>query len=411
MPPEVRQKIDARPTANPEAWVTYTDALALLDRPDRPGNVERAMSLLEVALAADPRFARAHALFARASWIRYDNTGEVSWADRARDEAHEALRLDPKDAAVRLVLARVYSMRGRTQEALDEVRTARVLLPNSDDGLRLLATILVDAGQPEDALAEARRAVALRPGFAENHTVLGFVHFSVGQFEDAAREYRYVTDLQPDNARAYHMLGTSLHAAGDLDGAAIAYRAAIHAAPQASAWANLGSVQYARGQTAEALLAFVEAARLEPGSATIRTSLGDARRKTGDVTGARADWQASAELSRGALRVNARDPRQLLNLALCLAKLGHTSDALRTAREGLAAAPTSADAYFGAAAVHSLTGDTKTALELLAKALALGASPTFVTEDESSLVPAGNEGVRDTARPLHIETKQVRRCT
>ncbi len=382
IPPEVRQRIDARPTASPAAWTAYADALALLDRPDRPGNVERAMSLLEVALAADPRFARAHALFARAAWIRYDNTGEVSWADRARDEAHEALRLDPKDASVRLVLANVYSMRGRMQEALDEVRTARALLPSSDEGIRLLATILVDAGQPEAALAEARRAVELRPGFAPNHTVLAWVHLSAGRFVDAAREYGYVAQLQPDNADAFHMLGTSLHAAGDLDGAVAAYRDAIRVAPGARSWANLGSLQYARGQTADALRAFLEASRLEPGSATIRASLGDARQKAGDVKRARADWQASAELSRAALEVNPRDPRQLLNLALCLARLGRSSDALRTAQQALDAAPSSPDALYGAAAVHAVTGDTKTSLSLLTKALELGASPVFAAEDE-----------------------------
>jgi serine/threonine-protein kinase len=382
IPPEVRQRIDARPTASPGAWTSYTDALALLERPDRPGNVERAISLLETAVTADPRFARAHALLARTFLRRYEETGTASWADRARDEAQEALRLDPNDASVRIDLAGILSMRGRMQEALDEVRTARALLPNSDEGVRLLATILVDAGQPEAALAEARRAVALRPGFAENHNVLAWVHFSAGRFREAAEEYRLVGELQPDNAFALHMRGTALHAAGDQDGAIAAYREAIRLSPQARSWANLGMIQQGRGNTAQALHAFEEAARLEPRSATIRCSLGNARRGAGDLAGARADWQASAELSRAALSVNPRDPRQLQSLALCLAKLGRTSEALRTARQGLAAAPTNADAQYGAAAVHALAGDTKTAVELLAGAFALGASPTVAAQDD-----------------------------
>ena len=66
------------------------------------------------------------------------------------------------------------------------------------------------------------------------------------------------------------MLGTSLQSAGDLDGAVAAYRAAIRVAPQAVSWANLGVVEYARGETRQALHAFEEAARLEPRSPTIR---------------------------------------------------------------------------------------------------------------------------------------------
>jgi serine/threonine protein kinase/TolB-like protein/Flp pilus assembly protein TadD len=382
IPPELRQKIEARPTASPEAWSSYADALALLDRRDRPGNVERAVSLLERAIALDPRFARAHAALARASKLAYEASRVVSWADRARDEAQEALRLDPNDAGVRIELARIYSMRGRTAQALDEARMARTMLPNSDETARVLATILVAAGQPEAALAEASRAVALRPAFAENHFVLAWTHFNAGRFVEAAGEYRLVAEQQPDNAQALQMLGASLHAAGDLEGAMRAYRDAIRVAPDAPSWANLGAVASARGDTTQALRAFEEAARLEPGSATIRKSLGDARRRAGDAAGARADWQVAAELSRAALKVNPRDPRHPQNLALCLAKLGRTAEALRTARDGLAAAPSSADASYGAAAVYSLAGDRKTSLELLAKAIALGASPVVAAQDD-----------------------------
>jgi Flp pilus assembly protein TadD len=233
---------------------------------------------------------------------------------------------------------------------------------------------------------------------------LAWVHFSAGRFREAAEEYRLVGELQPDNAFALHMRGTALHAAGDQDGAIAAYREAIRVSPQARSWANLGMIQQGRGDTAQALHAFEEAARLEPGSATIRYSLGNTRRKTGDLAGARADWQSSAGLSHAALAVNPRDPRQLQNLALCLAKLGRTSDALRTAREALAAAPTSADAHYGVAAVHSLTGDTKTALELLAKALALGASPAVVAQDDDF---SALRGTREFATLLsHAASKQ-----
>ena len=380
-PPE-QARIDARPTASPSAWEEYTAALTLLDRVDRPGYAARAVTHLEAALKADSRFARAHAALGRAYWVRYEETGDAAWADRARDAAEEALRLDPKDADVRSGLAVIYSGRGKVTEALEEVQQALALRPQSDDYLRQLAYLFVDAGQPEAALDAAQRALALRPGFGENNNAVGWVHFQAGRFREAAAGYRRHTELEPDNAWAFQMLGTSLQMQGDLEGAEAPYREAIRLAPDARAWANLAYVYYARGKLADAVRAYEEAARLEPGSGTIRRSLGDARAKAGVAAGARAEWRLAIDLSRAALKVNPRDPRQLKNVAICLAKLGERDEALRAGAAALEAGPSSADAHYGAAVVHALTGDPSGALALLEKALKLGVSANLARDDD-----------------------------
>jgi len=380
-PPE-RVRIEARPTASPSAWEEYTAALTLLDRLDRPGYVARAITQLEAAIKADPRFARAHAVLGRACFLRYRETGDATWADRARDAVEEALRLDPKDADVRSGLAFIYSGRGKPDQALEEVRQALALRPNNDDYLRQLAYLLTDAGQPAAALDAARRALALRPGFGENHNVLGWVHYHAGRFHEAAASYRRDTELEPDNAWAFQMLGTSLWMQGDFDGAVAPFREAIRLAPDARAWANLGGVYYAKGASADAVRAYQEAARLEPASGTIRRSLGDARAKAGDEGEAKADWRAAIELSRTALGVNPRDPRQLKNTAICFAKLGERDPALRSAQLALEAGPADPDTHYGAAVVHALLGDEKAGLVFLEKAIVLGASPSLASQDE-----------------------------
>jgi tetratricopeptide (TPR) repeat protein/TolB-like protein len=380
--PPLREKIEARPTASPSAWESYTKALALLDRKDRPGNVTGAVSLLEQAIAADPRFALAQAAMARACLIRYREIGDASWADRGRDAAQEALRLDPRDVEVRLSLAMILASRGRRAEAIDELRRAIATSPRSDDLRRQLSEVLVSAGQPQAALEQAQEAVALRPGFVENQRALGWVHFSAGRFAAAADAYRRATELQPDSPWAFQMLGTSLHMAGDLKGAEAAYKEAIRLAPDARAWSNLGSVYYVTGRLPDAVRAYQEAARIEPASGTIRRSLGDARAKSGDAAAAKADWKAAVDLSREALRVNPRDVRQLKNVAVCLAKLGERKAALEAAQQALEAGPESADAHYGAAVVHALIGDAPGALAFLEKALTLGASASLAKQDD-----------------------------
>jgi tetratricopeptide (TPR) repeat protein len=380
-PPE-QERIEARPTASPSAWAEYTAALTLLDRQDRPGNVAAAVDRLESALRADPRFARAHAALARAFQARYRETGDASWADRARDSAQEALRLEPGDVEVRRSLARILADRGRLTEAIEELKRAAALKPEADETPRLLSEVLVDAGQKDAALEQARGAVALRPGYAPNHRALGWVHFAAGRFLDAATSYRRAAELQPDNAWAHQMLGTSLHAAGDLAGAVAPYEEAIRLAPDARAWANLGLVYYATGRPADAVRAYEEAARLEPTSGTIRRSLGDVRARAGGPSAAEGDWKAAIVLSREALRVNPRDALQLANVAICLAKIGQKDAALGAARAALEAAPSSADAHYGAAVVHALAGDAPGALAALERALAMGASASLAKDDE-----------------------------
>jgi tetratricopeptide (TPR) repeat protein/TolB-like protein len=380
--PRARERIEARPTASPSAWESYTAALLLLDRVDRPGNAEHAVALLEAALQADPRFARAQAALGRALWARYEETGDSTWADRARDAVQEAIRLAPEEAEARLALSKIYEGRGKRTEALEEARRALELRPASDEILRHLAGLLVDDGQPEAALSAARRALALRPGFAENHHALGWVFFRTGRFHEAAQAFRRETELQPDNAWAFQRLGTALQLAGDLDGAAASYREAIRVAPAPRAWANLAAVYYAQGKTADAVRSYQEAARLEPQSGTIRRSLGDARAKAGDSAGAEADWRAAIDLSQSALEVNPRDTRQLKNVAICFAKLGERAEALRAAEQALEAGPAVADTRYGVAMVHALLGDTREALALLGEALDLGASPDLAERDD-----------------------------
>jgi tetratricopeptide (TPR) repeat protein/TolB-like protein len=377
-----RERIEARPTASPAAWEEYAAGLALLDRRDRPGNVAAAVGRLEAAVRADAHFARAHAALARACAARYAETGDAAWADRAREEAQEALRLQPGDPEVRRALARIFYDRGRYTEAIEELKLAAQLKARDDDTPRLLSEVLVDAGQMDAALEQARRAVELRPRYAPNHSALGWVQFSAGRFRDAAAAYRTATQLQPDNAWAYQMLGTSLQLAGDAQAAVEPYKEAIRLAPDARAWANLGYVYFATNRLDEATRAYAEAARLEPASGTIRRSVGDVRAKAGDASGARADWTAAMALSRDALRVNPKDARQLRNVAICLAKLGQRDDALAALQKASEASQSTSDSQYNTAVVHALLGDVERALPALAKALASGASASLAKDDE-----------------------------
>jgi tetratricopeptide (TPR) repeat protein len=381
--PAERARIEARPTASPSAWEEYTAALALLERPEKAGNATAAVAHLEAALRSDPRFARAHAALARALLAQYEMSSDPSWAERARDQMTEALRIDPGDADVREELARLYMNTGRIPEAIEEARRALEARPRADGLRRLTANLLVDAGDVDGALAEARRAVALRD-WHQNHYTLGYVLYRAGRFNDAAGAFRRATELRPDNAWAFQMLGTALHDAGQLDRAEAAYRGALAADPGAAggAWTNLGTLYYETGRVPEAVEAFRQAVALEPSSGLVHRNLGDALARQGRLEDARAEWTQGATRSAAALRVNPKDIYELANAAICQAKLRERSVALDAIATALSAAPVDRESLYAAAAVHALVGDPAEGLRYLERALEKGASASRAARDD-----------------------------
>ncbi|HEX9186382.1 MAG TPA: protein kinase, partial [Vicinamibacteria bacterium] len=263
------------PTASPAAWRDYATALHLLDAADRPANVDEAVRRLEAMVKATPSFARGHATLGRAFLWRFEQTSDPSWAEHARAEMTEALRLDPRDIEVRDSLARLYMETARFPEALEEVERALETRPQADHLHRLKANLLVETGDLEGSLAEARRAVALRD-WHQNHYTLGYVLYRAGSFPESAAAFRRVTELRPDSAWAFQMLGTALHEAGRADEAEAAYRKAIAADPAAAAgaWTNLGTLYFEMNRATPAEDAFRQALARQPASGLMHRNLG-----------------------------------------------------------------------------------------------------------------------------------------
>jgi tetratricopeptide (TPR) repeat protein len=371
------------PTASPEAWHDYAAALRLLDAADRPANVDEAIRLLETTVKSIPTFARGHAALGRAFLARYDHTSDSTWAERARGEMTEALRLDPQDAEVRDALARLYVDTGRIPEALEELRRALETRPQADYLHRLMAQLLVETGDFEGALREAHRAVALREWY-QNHHTLGYVLYRAGRFLESAMAFRRVTELRPDDAWAFQMLGTALHQAGQLSEAEAAYRKAIAADPSAAAgaWTNLGTLFYETDRMAPAVEAFRKAILLKPGSGLMHRNLGDALARQGQAEDARNEWKQGATLSAAALRVNPKAIAELTNAAVCRAKLGERAAALDAVATALEVAPAHRESLYAAAVVHALVGDPEIGLRYLGQALEKGASAARAAKDD-----------------------------
>jgi Flp pilus assembly protein TadD len=200
------------------AWLVRGRLLLLL------GEAERARSVLENAVALDPRDARAFGALGIACLALGDSSGAVSNAKAAVD-------LNPKSAALWSNLGAAWMM----------------------------------SEQPEQARQAYERAVELSPNSARAHSDLGTTLIAMGQAGAALTELEEAHRLAPDRATVMNNLGYALQSLGEVEGAENWYRRSLAADPSlGSAWVNLGVLCAKSQRFDEASAAFEQALRLDP---------------------------------------------------------------------------------------------------------------------------------------------------
>ena len=369
-----RERLNAQPTSSPQALSAYWRGMAVFERQDVSGNLDRAIANFEEATTLDPRFALAHAALGRAYWEKYVQTKEPEWTTRALDSGAAALRIDSRFPEVRLAMATILNGTGRSDEAIQELTQALVLRPNYDDARRQLGNALARQGRVDEAVAEYRKAIALRPTGWINYSSLGNTLYAAARYEEAIAAFARVTELQPANDFGFQQLGTVYQTIGRDDEARDNYQRAIALRPSAQAYSNLGTLEYARGRYQAAADAYRSAIKLRPNSAATHRNLGDALTRLNRPADARASYIEAVRLAEIDVKVNPADARGIAALAVYTAKAGRIEDARRHIARAAEAAPKNVDVAFRAAVVEATARNADRALEHLERAVALGYS-------------------------------------
>jgi serine/threonine-protein kinase len=378
-----RERLEASPSRDPEAWAQYSRARGLLQRSDVADNVDRAVALLVRAVGRDDSFALAHTALGDAYWARYQATLDPRWAERATAAIHRAAALAPDDPQVRLSLARVYEGTGRRAEALAQLEAALDRRPNSDDAWREYGKLLADEGRREEAQAALERAIRIRPGYWENHYRLGGLHLRGGRFAEATAAYERALALTPDNVRVLQNLGATAQMAGDEARAIESYERALAIDPTSDgALTNLGLLLYQAHRYDEAAAAIERAVALVPRDPLLHRNLGDAYRRAGEEERAQQAYGRGIAAAEELLRTNPEDVATLALQAVCEAKLARHEDAVRHIGAAVARGPGDATVRFRAAVVHALAGRSAEAAGEIAQALALGIGAQTVRDDD-----------------------------
>jgi serine/threonine-protein kinase len=385
------ERIKSQPTTNPDALSAYWRGKALLERADIKGNVDAAIGAFEEALRLDSRFALAHAGLGQAYRQHYVVTLDPSWAQRAVESASDALRLEPNRPEVRYVLALTLAGAGRHDEAIEELHRALALQPNYEDARRRLGLVLAEKGQVDAAIVEFRKAIALRPTSSSAYSTMGFALLQASRYQEAAEAFEEMVRVAPDNFAGYQQLGTAYQFLGDTDRALENYRKAIAIRPSAPAYSNIGTLLLQKRDFGGAVDAYEQAIKIRPNSATTHRNLGDALSGLNRVSEARAAYLEAIRLFEIDLKVNPRDARNLVLLAVASQKTGRPDIARKYVQAALAIAPENADVLYRAATVSALAGETTTALDYLDLAIKRGYSRSFASQDDDLSVIRSNE--------------------
>jgi TolB-like protein/Flp pilus assembly protein TadD len=209
-----------KPPESLAAWDLLMRAMSHIWRGTREDHLV-AQKLLERAIAIDPNYAQALALFA-ASHVLGTNKG---WHDRAisvpvaERAALAAIRADREDPWAHFAVAGVYLYLGRFEDALAEFEQALSLNPNFALAQACYGLALSYAGRWQEGANAARRALRLSPRDPFSVmciSITASAEFRGGNYHEAIRLAREVI-RQRDSAGAYRVLTASAAMAGEVE--------------------------------------------------------------------------------------------------------------------------------------------------------------------------------------------------
>ena len=173
------------------------------------------------------------------------------------------------------------------REAIVEYKIALQADPRRGDVLLKLGDADMKVGDLRAAIGDYVRAADVLAGSLEAQVKAGSMLLLAEKFEDAKVRADNALQIDPKNVDAIILMGNALAGLKDIDGAIAGYQEALTLNPAAdAASANLGAIQFMRGQKEAAEATFTRAVESAPKSVSARMALanlvlGDAQTERG----------------------------------------------------------------------------------------------------------------------------------
>jgi tetratricopeptide (TPR) repeat protein len=235
----------------------------------RNGNVPRAISLLEEAIASEPGSSELRRMLA----VAY--ASDERHAD-AISQLTIAIQAAPGDERSRLLLADVLVAAGRNGEAERVLLDAIAALPDAAQPSYRLGRLYQSQSRVPESVAAFRSTTerAMLVGRDSLYETIAALEVGEGAFAEALSDYRREIEVNPNNAAAHRRLADLYAQDGRLRESLAELAAALLIDPgDADAHANLGVAYYQTGDLARAIASTERAVALAPDRADHRANL------------------------------------------------------------------------------------------------------------------------------------------
>jgi len=364
-------------TAAPAAYESYLKALGYMQRYDKPGNLDQAITALSAAVSTDAQFALGYAGLGQAYLLKYELDKNPKWTDLALTNGSKATALNNNLAPAYITLGGIHNATGKNDLALEEFQRALQLDPRNADAIKGLAHSYESAGRVADAEAAYKKAIALRPDYWDGYNSLGLFYDRQSKFDDGAAQLQRAVELTPDNATAYSNLAAIYLDSGDSKRfplAETALKKSTALSPSYGAYTNLGYLYDSEHRYVEAANVLERAVQLNDKDYNVWANLVATYASLNDATKAAAARDHELPLLRQAAESSPRDSGVQSRLALLCAQKNLREEALTRVQTSLALAPDDPDVLENVGETYEWLGDRKRALEYVEKSLQKGYS-------------------------------------
>ncbi len=337
----------------PAVYETYLRAMRIVrEEYDRAGT---AIPLFEEVIRAAPTSALAHAGLAEALLNARFVESKPELETPARLALEKAEQLDPNLPQVHLVMGWLELVAGHYERSRNSYRRAADIAPNEPEIYMSMAYPSYMTNRFAEAEALLNQAIALNPSYYKPYIDAGFLAHQRRRFALAEQHWREAIRLAPaGHVAAHYDLAALLVLSGrDAEAESVLDQTAkTRVTP--SALQLRGDLRARRGQLAEAIRLYEEAAGLGSPDYRMWSTLGTYYAKAGRPADAEQAFRRGLAATESKLTVNRRQPDALSWLAVYHAKLGNAGPVRTLAAEA-----------------HSLAGrDQWTVAKLLAIAFA-----------------------------------------
>nr|XP_006009334.1 PREDICTED: transmembrane and TPR repeat-containing protein 1-like isoform X2 [Latimeria chalumnae] len=238
----------------------------LVDR----GDVQRATVHYHTAIRLSPKHHVAMVNLGRVSRSSNRNKEAEAWYKRALQVTRSVDVLSP--------LGALYYNTGRYEESLQVYKEAAALQPGSSEIRLALAQVLAIIGKTKEAEKMANQIIVEKAGCLECYRLLSAIYSKQEDYNKALHAIEKALQMKPKDPKVvseiYFSKGNQLRELNLLDLAFESYKLAVDFNPtQAQAWMNMGGIQHIKGNYIPAREYYEKALQLVPDSKLLKENL------------------------------------------------------------------------------------------------------------------------------------------